>query len=328
MLVGVVSARSTAIRRPIAATAILTVLMAGSHAAVQADTAAGPAARPGPPTSAEVAAATREFGPEAPARAARRGAIAPLPLDGSRVVSLYGAPQLTKTVIGRNSVSGATRKLERRASAFERRREPPVLPAFDIIASIATADSGRDGLYRSRQSNAVLDAYQRGARRLGGRLVLDIQPGRARIADELRAFKDRIQTEGVDVAIDPEWNVGPRGVPGRTTGRVNAAEVNRAARLLARWSASAGLGPKLLVVHQFREGSIAGRGKIREPDGVDVVLNFDGIGSPAAKRAGYEALSSPRLETGFSLFLKLDSGLMRPAQVTALDPAPRYVMYQ
>lgn len=290
------------------------------------------AGRPGPPSSAEVRQATREFRREHPgaarAPARTRGEVAALPIDGSRIVTYYGAPQLSRTVLGRNSASAAKRKLERQASAYARRGRPPVVPGFDVIATIATADAGRDGLYRTRQSSAVLDSYARRAERMGGRLVLDIQPGRAKIVDELRALRPRIETEGVDVAIDPEWAVGRRGVPGQTTGHINAEQVNRAAELIARWGRAAGVGPKLLVVHQFRDGSVYGRGKIREPDGVDVVLNFDGIGSPAAKRAGYQALSHPRLDAGFSLFYSLDQNLMSPSQVTGLDPEARYVMYQ
>ncbi|UJA20232.1 hypothetical protein HJD18_08390 [Thermoleophilia bacterium SCSIO 60948] len=316
----------------LAALPTVLALAALTGAGAAATGASQSASRPGPPTSSEVAEATRDFRAENPgARArstARRGEPAALPIDGSRIVTYYGAPQLTRTVLGRNSVSDAKRKLERQARAYERRTQPPVVPGFDVIATIATADAGRDGLYRTRQAPAVLDAYQRRAQRLGGRLVLDIQPGRAKIVDELRALRPRIETEGVDVAIDPEWAVGRRGVPGRTTGHVNAEQVNRAAEMISRWSLAAGVGPKLLVVHQFREGSVANRGKIREPEGVDVVLNFDGIGSPPPKRAGYAALSHPRLDAGFSLFYTLDDGLMSPSQVMGLDPEARYVMYQ
>jgi len=61
---------------------------------------------------------------------------------------------------------------------------------------------------------------------------------------------------------------------------------------------------------------------------VDTTLNYDGIGSRAAKKAGYRSLSSKRLFNGFSLFYKLDSNLMKPGGVLKLDPKPDYVMYQ
>ena len=58
-------------------------------------------------------------------------------------------------------------------------------------------------------------------------------------------------------------------------------------------------------------------------------LNFDGIGSSSAKSAGYESLASSRLPNGFTLFYRLDDGLMTPRQVVAgLDPHPLYILYQ
>ena len=89
-----------------------------------------------------------------------------------------------------------------------------------------------------------------------------------------------------------------------------------------------GLPPKLLLVHQFRKGGVRGRTKIRQRDEVQTLLNFDGIGSPAAKAAGYEALSVPSLFEGFSLFYRRDTPLMDPARVLALEPDPDFLLYQ
>ncbi len=88
------------------------------------------------------------------------------------------------------------------------------------------------------------------------------------------------------------------------------------------------LPPKLLVVHQFRRGMIRGKAQIRSRRGVQVLFNFDGIGSPAAKAVGYAALSSPAVFNGFSLFYQRDSPLMRPPSVLALEPEPDFLLYQ
>ena len=81
-------------------------------------------------------------------------------------------------------------------------------------------------------------------------------------------------------------------------------------------------------MHQFRKGSVRGRTKIRQRAEVQTLLNFDGIGSPAAKQAGYEALSVPSLFDGFSLFYRRDTPLMDPAGVLALEPEPDFLLYQ
>ena len=56
--------------------------------------------------------------------------------------------------------------------------------------------------------------------------MLDIQPGRSTFSAETAALAGWLAQPDVDLALDPEWNVGPRGVPGQTPGKVGAAEVN------------------------------------------------------------------------------------------------------
>lgn len=292
-----------------------------------------------PPTTTRLRRETRDFlaardaprrdRPQRPAAArARAGTPETELLGANRVVSLYGAPQLSRTILGRKSLPKAAGKLRRQASGYEVEGRVPVIPAFDVIATIATADRGADGLYRFRQSSRVLDAYQTRATRLGGRLVLDIQPGRADVLDEVRALRSRILAPNVDVAIDPEWNVGRRGVPGRSEGSISARKLNRVSALLQEWVDRYELPPKLLVVHQFHERSVRYRERVLMRPGVEVALNFDGIGSPPAKRAGYAALGAEQLHDGFSLFYRLDSRLMAPRKVMRLQPSARYVMYQ
>jgi hypothetical protein len=204
----------------------------------------------------------------------------------------------------------------------------PVVGAFDLVSVFATAASGPDGLYRSRQADEIIQIYLAQARAAGARLILDIQPGRATFLGELRELREWLLQPDVDVALDPEWNVGPRGIPGRTAGSVRARQVNRVARSLSAIVSAHGLPPKLLLVHQFREGSIRGRRRLVGSEGVQTVLNFDGIGSPAPKRAGYAALGVPGLFNGFSLFYRRDTALLGPASVLALEPEPDLLLYQ
>lgn len=246
----------------------------------------------------------------------------------ARVVSFWGSPQLTRSILGRLSARAATKRLIEQAAAYERRDERPVVPAFNLVAAIATADAGRDGMYRSRQSSNVIDAYLRAARRVGARLILDVQPGRAKPLAEVRVLARWLREPDVDLAIDPEWNVGPRGVPGRTDGVLRAATVNSVSAYLARLVDREGLPQKLFVLHQFRSPSLPDRDEIIPRAEVASLINFDGIGSGRAKKRGYERLSSPRLFNGFSLFYSLDQGLLSPAQVLRLRPEADFVMYQ
>ena len=292
----------------------------------------GLAAAAEPPTGAELERATERFLAQSdPVRS--RGLVEPPPvlapaLDEQRLIALYGAPQMGQTILGSRSPIGASRKLASQSKPYITLGERPVIGAFDLVSVFATAGGGPDGLYRTRQDDEVIEIYLDRARAAGARLILDIQPGRAKLADEIRALREWLVEPDVDLAVDPEWIVGRRGVPGQTVGKISARQVREVQRRLARIVAENDLPPKLLVVHQFRRGSIRGRGRIRPRRGVQTVLNFDGIGSPAAKQAGYAALSARRLFDGFSLFYRRDTPLLRPASVLALVPEPDFLLYQ
>ena len=286
------------------------------------------------PTEAELDLATERFLVQHPRPAGSGGIAEPAPivaspaLDEQRMIALYGAPQMNRTILGSRSPAGAGRRLVAQSEPYLELGGRPVIGAFDLVSVFATAGSGADGLYRSRQDDDVIAIYLNQARALGARLILDIQPGRAKLADEIRALREWLIEPDVDLAVDPEWNVGPRGIPGRTLGKISARQIKSVQKRLARIVADNDLPPKLLVVHQYRRGSVRGRKRIRPRPGVETVLNFDGIGSPAAKRAGYEALSVPRLFDGFSLFYRRDVPLLKPASVLALVPEPEFLLYQ
>jgi len=177
-------------------------------------------------------------GSEVASTAAPRAAVAPqprpeLPWGGrrifpdSRLVAFYGAPQARALgVLGIGRPRDAARKLRRQMRPY-RRGGLPVRPAFELLSTIALASPGRGGLYRGRQSPEVIGRYLRAARRAGAILILDIQPGRSDFMTEARALRRWLREPDVSLALDPEWNMGPRGVPGTRIGSVDAVMVNR-----------------------------------------------------------------------------------------------------
>lgn len=306
---------------------------AGSAApATQADL------RSQPPTTAELRRATERFldrvdapSPESVRRRtpARQGPIGEASLfPENRMVAFYGAPQLPATIVGRKTPSAAASKLVSQAAQYAGTERRPVIEAFDLIAVIASSSRGPDRKYRFRQDPFVISTYLEQARAIGARLMLDIQPGRANVVAEVRALEPWLVQPDVDLSIDPEWNVGRKGVPGRTQGSIRARKLNRVSAELQEIIDANALPPKALVVHQFRKRSIHKRGRVVQRPDVDVTLNFDGIGKPPAKKAGYGQLSRPKLFNGFSLFYRLDRRLMKPRAVLRLDPEPDFLLYQ
>ena len=305
-------------RRRLVAGVALVLVLVGIVLAVKALAGGSePAAPPGEETSAAPEAAPVEL---------PRGGRSVLPEH--RVVAFYGAPQSDELgALGIGTPDQAARKLARQAKAYERRR--PVLPALELIAVIANADAGEDGMYRARQEDAVIRRYLRAARRHDMLLVLDIQPGRSDFFTETTRLERWLREPDVGLALDPEWRVRAGEVPGQVIGQVDAREVNATSAWLAQLVARHDLPEKLFVVHQFTEDMVDDT-QLKPRDGLAMVLNADGFGTEPVKVAKYHefARAARTLDHGFKLFYREDAGLMSPAQVLRLRPAPAVVVYE
>jgi len=212
-------------------------------------------------------------------------------------------------------------------------REP--LPVLELIAVVAQPRPGRDGRYRVRIGADVVERYLAAARRHRALLLLNVQPGRARFLDELRALERWLAEPDVGVALDPEWAVRSGQVPGRVFGHTTGAELDGVAAYLAGLVGAHDLPEKVLVVHQLRADIVTGFAALRPRAGVAVVQSVDGIGPPAAKVGTWTRVVAgrpPGVRPGFKLFFGEDAGhgsrLMTPAEVLALRPTPEYVLYE
>jgi hypothetical protein len=325
------------VRRIVPALAGVAIVLAIGAAVGSGAPATGASLRADPPTTGELRRATERFldrvDAPSPRAVRRRGEARQGPIEAplfpeNRMVAFYGAPQLPATIVGRKTPSAAASKLVSQAAEYAGTDRRPVIGAFDLIAVIATSSRGPDRKYRFRQDPFVISTYLEQARAIGARLMLDIQPGRANVVAEVRALEPWLVQPDVDLSIDPEWNVGRKGVPGRTQGSIRARKLNRVSTQLQEIVDANTLPPKALVVHQFRKRSVRKRGRVVQRPDVDVTLNFDGIGKPPAKKAGYRQLARPKLFNGFSLFYRLDRRVMKPRAVLRLDPEPDFVLYQ
>jgi hypothetical protein len=249
-------------------------------------------------------------------------------LPRNRIVALYGSSHPGFGVLGRKTPKDARAKLKHQVKPYERKGNRAVVPAFDLVATVATHCESRRDKCRTRLSKSTVQKYLDTIRAINGRLILDIQPARSTFLDEVKHWHDFLLQPDVGVGLDPEWNVGPHGDPGETVGSVSFKKLNKVSDKLEGMAEDHNLADKPMIIHQFRKGSIHHRNRVKLRKKVDVVLNFDGIGSRQAKKAGYKRLLQPPLFNGFSLFYKLDSGLMSPGQVLNLKPKPDYVMYQ
>src|SRR5205085_10114859 len=173
-----------------------------------------------------------------------------------RVVAYYGAPQDAQLgELGIGSPAHAAAKLERQARPYAPGGRP-LLPAFELISTVASGSPEANGLYSTRQSHAVIDRYLAAAHTAHALLILDIQPGHAEFMDEVRALYPYLEHPDVSVALDPEWKVPADEIPGKVIGSTDAAVVNQVSAYLDGIVRTHKLPQKLLVVHQFTNDMI------------------------------------------------------------------------
>jgi hypothetical protein len=243
-------------------------------------------------------------------------------------VAFYGTPRTARLGILGIGPQHAAAKLLKQARGYDR-GDRPVLPAFEVIATVASSHPGEDGLYRIRQGMGAIRPYMDAVRAVRGLLILDIQPGRADFMSEIKVYEQLLREPDVGLALDPEWHVGPAGVPGQVIGTVDARTVNEVVDYLSGLVDRYHLPQKLLVVHHFDESMIKGKRQIRIPPQVAVTLDVDGVGDPVAKSVRYQQFSTlERFHYGIKLYYEQDTDLMRPIDVLNLYPPPDLIVYQ
>jgi len=252
-------------------------------------------------------------------------------LDTHLLVTWYGNPHSAAMgVLGQSSGAERADGLRRQAAAYEPITSKSVVAAYHVVAVVAQRAAGTDGRWRRRESPAVIRALLEEARGEGFMLVLDVQPGRSGVEEELEYLQPFLSEPDVHLALDPEFDMNEGQVPGRELGHMHATEVNAALDFLDQVIAAARLPPKILIVHQFTLGMLPDKDEIRDSPSVDVVLDMDGFGSQSLKLATHAAITRQRrLEfSGVKLFYKQDADLLSPAQVMGMDPVPAVVIYQ
>jgi hypothetical protein len=269
--------------------------------------------------------------------AARKPLRAGLPGGGrtifpaKRVVAFYGAPQSRRLgVLGIGTPQRAASRLTRVARAYTTPQRR-VLPALELISTIANANPGDDGMYRTHQTDATIERYLKAARQVKALLVLDIQPGRGDFLDETMRLERWLLQPDVGIALDPEWHVGDGEVPGQTIGSVSADQVNEVAQYVSDLVGKHDLPQKLFVIHQFTEGMVKDSPRLVRRPGLAMTMNVDGFGYPGDKIPKYHqftAAKAPGFNNGFKLFFEEDSKLMTHDEVLALRPAPDLVVYE
>ncbi len=244
------------------------------------------------------------------------------------MVGLYGNRTPALGALGEQTPEASATRVAEVASMWKSFGRP-VLGAFEFIATTAQASPGGDGLYRARSTDADIQRYLDVARANGLYLVLDIQPGRSDFLTETKVYEKFLKEPNVGIALDPEWHLGPNSIPGVSIGSVTAAEVNEVSEYVAKIVADNHLPEKLFVVHQFQRRMIPDRELVVNRVGLATTFHMDGFGSQSQKLATWSfTQAGAPFHNGFKLFLRQDTNLFTPAQISALTPRVDLVTYQ
>jgi hypothetical protein len=267
-------------------------------------------------------------------------------LPGHRIVAFYGNPLSKRMgILGELPPDQMLARFDKEIAAW-RRADPstPVMPALHLIAVVAQGAPGRDGKYRMRMTDSLIELVSSWAAKRNALVFLDVQVGKSTVQEEVPRLIPFLKRPNVHLAIDPEFSMKPRmdrkqGVvvtakPGARIGTMSADDVNYAIGLLSDLVKQNNLSPKVLVVHRFTHDMLTGAGKIRLDPRVQVVIDMDGWGQPWLKYDSYRAYveAEPVQFTGFKLFYHNDTKkgdpLLTPGEVLLLNPKPLYIQYQ
>jgi hypothetical protein len=252
---------------------------------------------------------------------------------GYRLVALYGSPNSSRLgVLGERPVEQSLQLAKDIAAQYQPFTKERVLPTFEIITTIASADPTENGDYSRELSQDTIRPWVEAAKDAGVYVVLDLQPGRTDFLSQAKLYEELLKYPNVGLALDPEWRLKPDQMHLKQIGSVDAAEVNATAQWLAELVKREDLPQKLFLLHQFRLSMIANRAALdaSHPE-LGYVIQMDGNGAQSTKNDTWlNVIADPpaNVQFGWKNFYDEDRPVLSPEQTMLVQPQPWYVSYQ
>lgn len=263
----------------------------------------------------------------------------PAPLPGSilperRVIAYYGNPLSVRMgVLGEYPKDEMLKMLDAEVRAWEE-ADPltPVQPALHLIAVVAQGAPGRDGKYRLRMTDEIIERVAAWAEERNALVFLDVQVGLSTLQAELPRLANFLVRPNFHLGIDPEFAMKNGGIPGKRIGTYDAEDINYATEFLQTLVKNHKLPPKILVIHRFTKNGVTNTNKIVLRPEVQVVMHMDGFGAPSLKKNSYRQFvkAEPVQFAGWKQFYKAknDSPRTSIAEILRLNPKVLYIQYQ
>jgi len=256
-----------------------------------------------------------------------------LVLPGTTYVALYGSPITASLgVLGEQGPEATVRRAQEHASWYTDLTDTTVVPALEVIATVAAGDAGADGNYSNEWPLEDLRPLVDLAGENGQYVVLDLQPGRTDFLTQATQYEELLREPHVGLALDPEWRLRPDQQHLRQIGQVDVAEVNEVVTWLADLTRDHELPQKLLVLHQFQVRMIPGLDSVDQSRSeLAVLVHVDGQGSQPAKQDTWRVLrrNAPSITWwGWKNFYDEDAPMLTPEQTMQVEPRPSFISYQ
>ena len=257
-----------------------------------------------------------------------------LVFPGRRMIALYGHPYGPELgVMGEQDPAAAVELAKQYASWYEPLEDQPIIPAFEVIASVASEFPGDDGNYSNETPMEDIAPYVDAIVDAGGYAVIDLQPGQGNFLEQAKIYEELLKQPNVGLALDAEWKLNPGEQPLSRIGSATAAEINEVADWLAALVRDNNLPQKALILHQFQVGMYPDRENIvtGQPE-LAWILHADGHGLPEQKFDTWNILRQgldPNYFMAWKNFIDEDSPMFTPEQTYAdVNPRPWFVSYQ
>lgn len=257
-----------------------------------------------------------------------------LVFPGRRMIALYGHPYGPDLgLMGEQDPAAAVELAKEYASRYEPLDDQPIIPAFEVIASVASEFPGDDGNFSNETPIEDIAPYVDAIVDAGGYAVIDLQPGQGSFLEQAKIYEDLLKRPNVGLALDAEWKLNPGEQPLSRIGSATAAEINEVADWLAALVRDNNLPQKAMILHQFQVAMYPDRDNIvtGQPE-LAWILHADGHGVPEQKFDTWNVLRQgldPNYFMAWKNFIDEDSPTFTPEQTYAdVNPRPWFVSYQ
>jgi len=251
-----------------------------------------------------------------------------------RFVALYGSPEYPSLgALGEQSLTDTIARVKNIASEYQAFSTEKVIPTFEIIATVASAEPTDNQDYSRETDPAKLKPVIDTAKEQGIYVVLDLQPGRTDFLTQAKLYESLLLEPHVGLALDPEWRLlTPQARHLKAVGSVSAMEINQTSAWLADLVKTNDLPQKIFMVHQFKNSMISNRELLQtnRPE-LGYIIHMDGHSTLTQKIETWNTIRA-NIPTGVLMgwknFYDEDRPTPTPTETMAQQPPPHFISYQ